>query len=266
MQEWTADNLDVGLHRHDFYQMMFIIEGSIEGKIDFTHYKLEAGSASLIFPHQVHEFKTNTDLKVLVILFDDTILASDNLRNELKDYNADLQQRMNYVSFSAKQQEFDKVIQIWAELQELYNNVNTIKKLLIKLLVKVLILKILDISPERQAIAKEDENAQIYIAFRERIDNEIRTNRIVRNYASELGLSVKKLTDICRYYAGQTPLDIIHDKLNLELKKAFALGHYSFKEIANDFCFSSQAALNKYIVKHFNMTPMALKKRLRNYP
>ncbi len=98
------------------------------------------------------------------------------------------------------------------------------------------------------------------------VDREFKENRIASSYAKDLNVSVKRLTEVCRHFCGLTPLEIIHEKLNLELKKTLAIGHLSIKEISIDFGFSSQAALNKYVEQKFAMTPVQLKNKLRNQP
>lgn len=125
-------------------------------------------------------------------------------------------------------------------------------------------MKIINVCPERALVSTDNEDTSLYITFREKVDREFKENRIVNSYANDLSVSVKRLTEVCRHFSGLTPLEIIHEKLNLELKKALAIGHMSIKEISIDFGFSSHAALNKYIEQKFAMTPVQLKNKLQN--
>lgn len=108
---------------------------------------------------------------------------------------------------------FDELMAVWTSIKGLYADFNPVNKMQIKLFIKIMIMKLLN---------------------------------------------------VCRHFSGRTPLEIIHEKLNLELKKVLAVGHASIKEISMDFGFSSQAALNKYVEQKFGMTPVQLKNRLKN--
>ncbi len=255
-----------GLHRHNFFQLILLEEGNIDLTVDFEQNKMGPQSASLLFPHQLHIANISSDAKAYVILFDETVFCSEILHNDLKDYNIDLQKRVNYVSFENKKDIFSEIIHIWHSICGLYKDFNPVNKMQIKLFIKIIIMKLINACPEKALVATDNEDTSLYITFREMVDREFKENRIVSSYANDLNVSVKRLTEVCRHFCGLTPLEIIHEKLNLELKKILAVGHMSVKEISIDFGFSSQAALNKYVEQKFAMTPVQLKNKLRNQP
>lgn len=264
LSDLNAENNLGGLHRHNFFQLILLMEGTIEHTIDFEQYHMEPYSASLIFPHQLHEMKISPDAKAALVMFDETVFCSEILHNDLKDYNINLQHRVNHVLFEGNKEDFKELTDVWNSIRTLYDNFNPVNKMQIKLFIKIMIMKIINVCPEKALVSTDNEDTSLYIAFREKVDQNFKENRIVNSYATELSISVKRLTDICKHFSGLTPLEIIHEKLNLELKKALAIGHLSLKEISLDFGFSSQAALNKYIEQKFALTPMQLKSKLRN--
>ena len=84
----------------------------------------------------------------------------------------------------------------------------------------------------------------------------------VRNYAEELGVTTKKLTAICNKYTGRTPLDIIHEHLLRELKRAVLEDGVLLKELAFRYGFSSQSALNKFIERKYGCSHQEWKEKL----
>ena len=126
-------------------------------------------------------------------------------------------------------------------------------------MVKIALLKLIDFSPVENLTSTSDKDLQYYILFRELVDKHYKTERKIPFYSNQIGISQKKLTSLCQQYSGTSPLNLIHDKLSLEIKKLFALQDMTLKEIAYEFGFSSQTALNKYIDAKFNMTPSELK-------
>ena len=265
LMELDGSAVPEGLHRPSFFQLMLLEKGSAEHTIDFESYNMEPQSASLLFPHQLHEIKISADAKGYLVMFDETVFCSEILHNDLKDYNIDLQKRINYVSLASQKEVFGELTGIWHSINNLYKlDFNPVNKMQIKLFIKIMIMKLINVCPERSLVSTDNEDTSLYIAFREMVDSRFKENRVVNVYASELSVSVKRLTEVCKHFSGLTPLEIIHRKLSLELKKTLAVGHSTIKEISIDFGFSSQAALNKYVEQKFGMTPVQLKNRLHN--
>ncbi len=248
-----------GFHRHDFYQILLLEKGSAVHTIDFETYQMEAPAASVIFPNQIHQLEFSDDAEGKYILFDETIFCSAVLANDLKEYNIDLHKKINNLSFKGHEDKFEELTSLYKDMLALYEEISPIKKMQIKFMVKIALLKLIDFSPVENLTSTSDKDLQYYILFRELVDKHYKTERKIPFYSNQIGISQKKLTSLCQQYSGTSPLNLIHDKLSLEIKKLFALQDMTLKEIAYEFGFSSQTALNKYIDAKFNMTPSELK-------
>ena len=222
--------------------------------IDFGERESEGFYVSVIFPNQVHRMEFSPDAEADIIMFDETVFCSAILSNELKEYNVDLQNRLNHVS-NVPEKEWYQIRAIWDSIMTLWPDINMVRKMEIKLMIKIIILKIIDVAPQTHTIGNPDPDIQIYRNFVERVNREFITRKKVIYYADVLGVSTKKLTSVCFKYSGHSPLEIIHEKLSAELKKAFVEEGMLLKEIAFNFGFSSQSALNKYIERHFGVSP-----------
>lgn len=251
------------LHRHDFFQIILLQQGTIRQSIDFTEYDMPPRSVSVVFPRQLHQLQLSDDAEGWIVMFDATVFCTEMLRNELKDYNIDLQQKINFLSLEQSPEVFDEVIGLVGKIRKTCVDLNPVRKMQVKLTIKIMLLKIIDFHPDTLSESISDSETSLYIRFREQVDENFQVQRKVNVYADNLGITVKKLTAICRHYSGLSPLEIIHDKLSLELKKVLALDNLTFKEIAFEYGFSSQSALNKYIEQKFGVTPLALKSRLK---
>lgn len=246
-------------HRHNFYQILLLEEGSATHTIDFETYHMEAPAASVIFPNQIHRLDLSENAKGKYIFFDETIFCSAILANDLKEYNIDLHKKINNLVFKGHEKEFQELIDMYNSMLELYEDLSALKKMQIKFMVKIILLKLIDISPIDNIPVSSNRDLQYYTRFRELVDANYKTERKLAFYSKQLGISQKKLTSLCQQFSGTSPLPLIHEKLSLEIKKQFALEDISLKEIAYEFRFSSQAALNKYIDTKFQMTPSELK-------
>jgi AraC family transcriptional activator of pobA len=250
------------LHRHDFYQIIILEEGSGSHTIDFEKKELTAPCISVVFPQQIHNLKLSDDAKGFVVMFDETIFCSEVLSNELREYNVDLYRKINYVNFTNKKQERIDILSILAHIQSLIVAMNAPKKMQIKFLIKIILIKIVDSAEHASISGAKDRYLQTYIHFRELVDREFYTNRTVEYYCDKLNISPKKLNSLCKQYSGATALSLIHDRLSMEIKKIFTFEDISLKEIAFTLGFNSQSALNKYIFTKFECTPSELKGKI----
>lgn len=260
----TAGDVQRESHRHDFFQILLFEAGGAEQTIDFETYTMRPRTVSVVFPRQMHALRFTDDARATAVFFDETVFCSEMLRNELKDYNIDLQRKINFLSLEENNECFDELLSLVERIRKVSADLNPLRGMQVKLMIKIMLLKIIDFHPDSCSRPENEGDTSLYIRFREKVDAEFHHQRKVNRYAVELGVSVKKLTTVCRSYCGLSPLEVIHEKLSLELKKVLALDNLTFKEIAFRFGFSSQSALNKYIEQKFGLTPFALKEQLRN--
>lgn len=247
------------LHRHDFYQIMLLSRGQAHHIIDFETHDMTAGTVSVLFPRQTHVLHLSEDAEAHIIMFDSTVFCSEILSNELRDYNIDLSNKINYVPM---EQNFNDLIEIKYTISTLYKELNPLTNMQIKFFIKILILKIINALPPELNKNTFTTDAVLYMDFRKKVDLLFKEERKVSYYARELNISTKKLTAVCQQYSGQTPLEIIHERLTLSLKNLFVSDNFSLKEITYNLGFSSQSALNKYIYQKFHCTPMEFKSYL----
>ena len=261
VQHFDIHTITKEIHRHNFFQVILLRQGSIRHWIDFESREETAPYISVVFPNQVHSMQLSEDAIGDIIMFDETVFCSAILSNELKDYNIDLQNRLNHVS-TPPENEWNEIIKILQSIRLLFDDMNMVKKMQIKFMIKIILLKIIDIAPKTYSQGSLDNDVQVYQQFREDVNKYFAKERKVHQYADKLGISSKKLTSICYKYTGHSPLEIIHERLMLELKKMLVEEGMLLKEIAFRYGFSSQSALNKFIERHFGCTPLILKKEL----
>lgn len=261
IQSYNAEETLKEIHRHSFYQILVLKKGSIKHFIDFEWREASAPFLSVVYPNQIHLLELSEDAETELIMFDRSIFCTDILANELKEYNIDLQKRLNHIS-NIPESEWNEILNITNHIKTLSENVTMIKKMEIKFLIKIILLKAIDMAPQVYPIGNIDKDLQVYQRFRESLSNEFVAQKKVQQYSKELGITTKKLSMICRKYAGHTPLELIHERLGMELKRMIMEDGLMLKEIAYKLDFSSQPALNKFIERQFGYSPQKWKESL----
>ena len=249
------------IHRHNFFQIILIRKGHVKHWIDFEVQEADAPYISVLFPNQIHKLELSDDAEGDILMFDETVFCSSILSNELKEYNIDLQNRLNHIT-DIPEAEWNNIGTLLFNIRQLWKDINLIRKMQIKFLIKIILLKVIDFAPMTYSMGNIDADLQVYQRFREAVNEEFATQRKVHYYADKLSVSTKKLTSVRYKYTGHSPLEIIHEKLSIELKKAIVEDGLLLKEIAFQYGFSSQSALNKFIEKHFGCSPQVWRTEL----
>ncbi len=73
----TSKDRVVGLHSHEFYEMVFIHKGSGIQKINGQAYTMLAGDFYMMSPNDNHEFSSDNDIKLTNILFKKSLFSDD---------------------------------------------------------------------------------------------------------------------------------------------------------------------------------------------
>lgn len=261
VQKVTHDSVLADIHRHSFYQIILLKKGTLRHFIDYEMKEAVSPFISVVFPNQIHRIIMSPDAEIDIVMFDSSVFCSALLANELRDYNIDLQNRINHVE-NVPEKEWNDIMFLVDHIRELSSQLTMIKKMQVKFLIKTILLKIIEIAPQNMFAASMDSDIQLYLSFRESLSKGVYLQKKVHDYAEDLGISTKKLTSICNKYTGRTPLEIIHENLLREMKRAILEDGVLLKELAFRFGFSSQSALNKFIERKYGYSPQEWKEDL----
>jgi AraC-like DNA-binding protein len=80
--------------------------------------------------------------------------------------------------------------------------------------------------------------------------------RSVESYASELCLSPKYLTSICKNYSGKTASDWISEKVLEDIRYYLKNTDLSIKQVSAKVGFSNASFFGKWVKEHLGMTPL----------
>ncbi len=250
-------------HRNAFFQILIIEQGQGRVMVDFEEYEINAPTICFIFPQQICSFSFDGAVKGEAVMFDHTIFCSEILATELKEYNVDLHKRVNVINYSAANlAQFEEITSIKEHIKRTQEPYNNIRKIEIKFLTKIIILKTIDSIASDSFKGVKDRELELFMEFRRIVDSDFRHERKVQSYCDRLGISAKRLNLLCKRYGNNTALELIHERLSLEIKKLLIYEEIPLKEIAYSLGFDSQSALNKYIGQKYGCTPTELKKKI----
>ncbi len=80
-------------------------------------------------------------------------------------------------------------------------------------------------------------------------------NRSVKSYATELCVSPKYLTSVCRKHSEYTASELIASAVMSRIKQLLLYSDMSIKEVASEMGFENLSFFGKYVKKHLGLSP-----------
>lgn len=248
-------------HKNDHFYILIVEAGKIDIQIEEKVFNLKSEKISIVFPGQINFISNpSSDLKGKIILFEEILFCSDILKNELSPYNVNLSANLNCSALS--KEEFIQALSLIEHIRVIYNNPSLVRKEQARFYIKILLLGLIESVHGQHPVLHQKTNQHLYIGFKKLLNEQFKSQRTVQYYASELGISPKKLNDITKKHCAETAINAIHNRILKEIKRQLLFSDLSHKEIAFDLGFSSPSALNKFVKSKLKETPTELQNEL----
>lgn len=238
------------MHRHDYFEVIFVKEGSGSQLIDFNSHPMSAGDIFIIYPGQVHLMNRNTTNGILI-----------QFRKDIFEYLYPIRHYQLYAASLIKTQTtlFDHLYDIASRMNMLLKAPHlppiSIHKAYSYL--QIILISLIETVSDKIKNDKEHHILEEYLSL---ITTHIHTKKKVAEYGELLNCSPDKLNDVCKRILGKTALELIHEELILEIRRLLLLNDFSLKEMAFHLNFDSQANFSSFIKTKTGMNPTALQK------
>lgn len=135
--------------------------------------------------------------------------------------------------------------------------------LILKALLKVYLLKLIRI--KEHVFTSQDLNQKRVYEFMILLEENYRLERNAEFYASDLGISSKRLNQILKEKLDKTAMQLIHDRIILEAKRKVIHSESTLKEIAYDLGFSDRPYFSRFFKKQTGTSPEDFQKQARSH-
>ncbi len=230
--ENTNDETFDGLHRHDFFELIWFTKTDIDEKveIDFIPHQFNDNEICILMPGQVFRM-TKGGQQGYVLAF------SKELFHELIG-NYSIFNQVNLPIRLGKNM-LNTIQTLLSLILEEYNQQK--RMLLLKAYLKAFLFHVMASADTLQ----EAGNSKLNELF-QLIDRYYLQQRETAFYASHLNLSAKYLNSIVRKERGVTIKELISQRLILEAKREIYFGKLTFKEIAFSLGFKDPAYFSRF--------------------
>lgn len=158
--------------------------------------------------------------------------------------------------------ELERFNQIHRDLVDEFENKDSIQAEMLRVLLKNLIIRTTRLIKEQTQYILKDASSknELLRQFNILVETHFRKEHGVGFYAEELFKSPKTLSNSFKEFE-TTPLQIIHDRLLLEIKRLLMYSDISIKEITFNLNFLNVSAFSKFFKKKTGQSPIAFKEK-----
>lgn len=243
-------------YRLRYYDLVFIDHAAGEVVIDDRRIGLHPQQVLLTASGRVRTWRLTEPMTGVVILFPGEFLqeaAQDPLflhRLSLYDRgNESLE--LNHDSFAAVRNAAREIALEVANLRE--DSAHLMQACLMRLLITL----------NRSSDGCAAVTDSIFISFREMLEQRYATLQRVSEYARELGVTPRRLNDLCIQQVGVNAAEIIRGRLFLEAKRRLAFSNDRVVDISASLGFTDSAYFNRFFRRYANVTPVAYRQQNR---
>ena len=253
---FDLDNADDSIfgnyQRYDFFQIIWFTEvgGDPTYFLDFQEYTLKEDQIVIVYPGQIDRMDIQHKKGYLFAINSDTFF---NINRRL---NSDFLNGYLSNIFITLNDSVKKTLEILLDLMlSEYRSKNRI--ILMESYLEAFLFHINSLLGD--TTLSKNNQATVVAELMKLIDYNYITERETKFYAKELGLTIRRLSELTQKGTGKTVKEHLHERLILEAKREIHLNRKSLKEIAFDLGFNEPAYFTRFFKQHTTMTPSEFK-------
>jgi len=248
-------------HAHrDLHQLLVLLEGGGEVRIETSKQAIRVPAVLTVPAGTVHGFVFNRDTRGWVVTV--AVTEIEELARRESGFGQLFESPLN-ATLSGGAAELFEIEDALKHLQREFlwsarARLAAAEARLVTVLVAVL--RAVDELEEAQKECR-GPRAALVARFRRAIEAHFRSGWPVNRYAAALGVSPARLRSACLEVAGRPPIQLVHERLILEARRALLYTHMTVAETAYDLGFSDPAYFSRFFTERVGVSPAAFRQR-----
>ena len=242
------------LHRHDFFYILALKNGSGNHEIDFNPYAINGHSVFFMRPGQVHQLLLKAGSTGYLLQFTSEFFSSNDKASNLLLHKAG---SINHYKLDTDH--FQKLFAILTYIYEEY----TVKQERYEQVIKANMC-ILFIELVRQQRNASSSHASLYLQerleeFSALLEDNIFTCKHAAQYAAMMNLSVYQLNAITKATLGKSCSELINGQIILEAKRCLLATSHQINQTAYRLGYEDVSYFIRFFKKHTGFSPEAFR-------
>lgn len=250
-------------HRHTFYEIFCISNGSGSHYIDFEAYPILPNTLYFISPGQVHFWRIDQSVTGYAMLFTEDFMAT-NLIEQITLRSVDFFHRIDHQPrLSIESKEVGVFHELCQHMLQEYQSSAFGRLAIVQSLFLIFL-----VQAQRQY---KNASASVHISSGERliedyyrlIDLHFHDKKTVREYAALLSITPNHLTDTTRRILGVSASRLIDQRIIVEAKRLLAHSEQTIAQICQELHFDDQSYFTRFFKRATAQTPTGFRRTIR---
>jgi AraC-like DNA-binding protein len=248
------------LHRHDFYYILVLKNGSGSHEIDFKPFEVRNNTIFLMRPGQVHQLILKAGSTGYLLQFKTDFFNSQNKLAQ------ELLRKVSHINFcNLDSNGFTKLEAILSYVLTEYREKQEGFQEVIKSNLSIFFIELVR-HRQNKSIASKENNSysqEQLEKFLDLLEANSTTNKQVSHYADSLHISSYQLNAITKTLLNKTPSDLINEHLILESKRQLLATSNQVNQIADSLGYDDISYFIRFFKKHTTYSPEAFRNNFK---
>ncbi|MCO7514247.1 helix-turn-helix domain-containing protein [Pseudomonas guariconensis] len=249
-------------HRHaELFQLLYVQRGQAQVEIEGKRSEICEAAIQVVPPLTVHGFRFSADIQGHVLTFGTALVA--DLEQRLGAPLAVLASATCYPLGSDRH----RLHALIDTLQQEYQGNAPSRAAMLQALVTALMVWISRRQQSGQLPRNRDErDRQLLGRYLRLVEAHYREHLSVDTFAARLGVSSLRLNQLCRDLAGQSALQVVHQRLLLEARRNLVYTRMSIGQLSDSLGFSDPTYFARFFKRLSGQTPKGYRQSARHAP
>jgi AraC family transcriptional activator of pobA len=249
-------------HRHDFYEILYLNNGSGFHIIDNNRYPISPPCVFFMSPGQTHKLELSQDISGYIFLFtSEFYLINQDRKSRLLEFPFFFPVDRRNPPLELKNEKDDLFLRgLFIRGCEEIDRKDDHSDSLVRSLLDLILVSCEKLYPGELHAIKTGRGHFLVKQFLLLIEENYQKNLRVSNYADMLAVTPNHLTQMVREVTGKTSVALLREKYILEIKRLLLHSNLTVSEIAGLMNFEDQSYLTKYFKKCTGNTPRQFKR------
>ena len=258
--EEFQDSISIKPHRHNFYYLLFIQEGTGSHMIDFKSYPITKHTFFFLKPGQVHHVDFTSPAKGYLIQFNSEFYHSTHVQNNklIRKLGRKNQYNFNKESFQTIEMILGAIFREYNEKAFNYSD-------LIRSYLDILFTEIIRYSYTNESGTESEKlyHQERFEEFMEKVESHFDTLKKVSDYAEMMNLTTYQLNAITKVIVDKTCSQLINEQIILNAKRNLLATSNQINEIAFALGYDDPSYFIRFFKKHTNYSPEAFRQKFK---
>jgi len=238
-------------HRHaDLCQLLYVHTGQAEIEVEGQRRLITESALQVVPPLYVHGFRFSEDIDGYVLTLAAPLVSE--LKALLGPASTVLASPANYPA-GADRNYLNSLV---SALQREYSLDQPGRDLALHSLINVLVVWVSRQMIQRSSAGQPADRGHDYLnRFTRLVEEQFRQQPSVETLAYATGVSVAHLNNVCRELAGQSALQIIHQRLLLEAKRTLIYTRMTVSQVSDSLGFTDPAYFSRFFRRLAGLSP-----------